>query len=538
MKQAQSVFFVFFFLMVCAVSGFSEGVIGENPFIRGVFKIPEKIDIDTIEFSFGMDRGLQLRPGQAFLLEVPEEFRRRYPDYAYIEHRKERFYFQPDQDGLDPNDALIKCDFFNPSTGIWLTWSDQFGPVKRSAVRPPEKPKKNTLYNLRENVGDFSPTMVRIINVGTGSAELARTSIHKFGLVYRHQRQTDPQKTRTFAEFRKINGLLINYQLDSENGLELRQNYSFEFIIPKEFRHRPIYHAILKHRKDPIFAADPTNFDAFDPDAAYILCEAHDRKTGFWHKWADRSSLKKFSEVRTADNPENETLHNCLRTFGQIEPDRFRLTNIGSGNPQKCVAHVHELEILFAPDLQGCTVIEEVFTPETEFNRPDQQRPVPLLGGGPRLGGKFPGALLLGPNFQIRRNQILNLPEKHLFETAASGKNCQVDDQGRLIIDIPENLHIEALEMAIGDLDITSLEYNKDGYFGRSGKAVCEAWIERNGQKRFQLLEQNNLGMAGMVVCGGPVSEYRSLPGDKIIVEVANDNAFLMGYRLLLRPAF
>lgn len=523
-------------LITPAGSLFSENLKDETSNIRAVFRKPQQIDIDTLEFCFGANRGLQLRPGQAFLLEIPEEFQRRSPDYAYIEHRKEYFYYQPDSAGFDTNNALIRFDFFNPLSGKWQTWSDQFGPLKRSAMRSPDRPKKNTLYNLRENVGDFSPTMARLINVGTGSADLSPASVHKFGLVYRHQRESDPQKTRYFNDFRKINGLLINYSLDSKNGLLLRKNNSFEFNIPTEFHKRPIYHVILKHRKDPAFAADPTNFDAFDPDAAYILCEAHDRQTGFWHKWADRSSLKKFSEVRTPDNPENETLHNCLRTFGKIEPDRFRLTNVGNGDPQKCVAHVHELEILFAPNLEGCTVVEEVFTPETEFSRPDRQRPVPLLGGGPRLGGKFPGALLLGPDFQIRREQISQLPEKHRFETAVVGGNCRVDDGGRLIIDISANNHIESLEMAIGDLDVTSLEFNKDGYFGRSGKAVCEAWIERNGQKIFQLLEQNNLGMAGMVVCGGPNQDYRSEPGDKIIVAVANDNAFLMGYRLSLRP--
>lgn len=528
-------FLAVFFLVIFFQPCYGEQCAGNNFEVRARLTRATVIDEDSIEFSPGNQRGLQLRPGQAIEMVIPAEFVGRYPDYAYIEHRKEYFYSEPDEEGIDPNDAQLRTDFFDSASQTWYSWADQFGPLKRAAVRPPARPKKNTLYNLRENVGSFSPAKVRIVNVGTGQTDLTVASFHKLGLVFLHQRKAIPADTTFFQDFIQTNCLLIKYSLDLAKGLTLRPKQSFEFILPENFQHRPIFHMILKHRKDPQYAADPQNFDAYDPDAAYILCEVRDRKSGFWHKWADRSSLKKFSEVRTADNPENETLHNCLRTFGQIEPDRIRLTNVGSGDPTRCIANVHELEILFAPDVALSHAVSEIFTPETEFNQPQQQRPVPLLGGGPRLGGKFPGALILGANHLQRQAKILALPDQYRFSLQTSGENCRVNDNGDLLIDLPAGHRLEALEMALGDLDITSLEMNKDGYFGRSGKAIADAWIERNGKKLNQLLQQNNIGMAGMVVCGGPTADYISKEGDRIKVVISNDNAFLMGYRLLLQ---
>ncbi|MEW6710312.1 MAG: hypothetical protein AB1403_10860 [Candidatus Riflebacteria bacterium] len=537
-QQRMPLFKSIIFLGFCLSlqSAFSQCEVS-TPVLRATYKNAREVDSDTLIWKLGHERGLQLKPGQAFELIVPPAFSQRIPDYAHIEHRKELFYFKPDDNGVDPNDAILRVDFFDPRTGAWKAWSDQFGPYKRSAAKPPTKPKKNTLYNLPENVGFFSPSRVRIVNVATGSEELAVSSIHTFGLTFLHNRESPADLTRTFHRFERNNRLQISFNLNREKGLALKQNEVFEFVFPEEFAGRQIFHVILKHRKDPVYAADPQNFDAIDPDAAYILCEARDRSTGFWHKWADRSSLKKFSEVRTADNPENETLHNCLRTFGNIATDRFRLTNAGTGAPEKCIAHIHGLEILFAPDVVNSSSIEEIFTPETAFSRPDLLKPVPLLGGGPRLAGRFPDAIILGPDFHKRVNAIAQLPEANRFNTQTRGKNCHVDENGDLMIDLSPGNQIESIELAIGDLDVTSLAWNKDGYFGRSGMAVADAEIERDGKSIVSLLSNNNIGMAGMVICGGPEEYFVSRPGDRIRVRIKNDNAFLMGYRLLLKPA-
>ena len=103
------------------------------------------------------------------------------------------------------------------------------------------------------------------------------------------------------------------------------------------------------------------------------------------------------------------------------------------------------------------------------------------------------------------------------------------------MIKLPPNKQIESVELAIGDLDITAMDYNKDGYFGRSGRAQASIFLLKDDKKALPLLTDNNIGMAGMVVSGGPKEAYVTGNGDYIMVEVENDNAFVMGYRILLK---
>jgi hypothetical protein len=295
---------------------------------------------------------------------------------------------------------------------------------------------------------------------------------------------------------------------------------------------------VLKHRKDPQYAQDPTNPDAFDPNAAYILCELQSKETGAWHRWADRSSMAKFSEVRTNDNPEDETLHNGLRTFGLIPPSRFRLTNVGTGKPHKAVSHVHSLELVFLPDTEGLTYIEEIYTPETAFNNISKGILVPLLGGGPRLGGKFPNAVVLGIRADTRIQAISRLHKRFQFPLPQdTGKNAYLDDKNRLHISLPAQKTLEQVEIAIGDLDITSTTYNKDGYFGRSGRAEASIFLLNKDDlnRKHPLILRNNIGMAGFISVGAPYAGFRTRKGDEIVIQVNFDAAYLMGYRIAYR---
>ncbi len=184
---------------------------------------------------------------------------------------------------------------------------------------------------------------------------------------------------------------------------------------------------------------------------------------------------------------------------------------------------------MFAPAREGNSIIEEIFTPETAFSNQADKRPVPLIGGGARLAGKFPGAILLGRNRAARQQKLEQLPEQHRF-AVGSGE----DADGNLRIALPAGHRIELVEIAIGDLDITSLEYNKDGYFGRSGSAQASIFIEPAAGRRLPLIENNNVGMAGIITCGGPNENYQTQNGDRLLIEVSNDEAFLMGYRVTL----
>ncbi|KAF1082607.1 MAG: hypothetical protein GQF41_1328 [Candidatus Rifleibacterium amylolyticum] len=486
------------------------------------------IDADSISFYTGTSMGMLIPAGQSIEFAVPEKFRNRLPNFARIRHRKDRSFLAQNALEHDPDSPWLSVFFHNPQTDEWVAWQDQFGPEKRSALASPFYPKQNTLYNFPEYVGNFSPDCIRVFNRGEGDQTKAVASLHGLEIYYLNTERNCSSK-RLFKEHTRLNSITIRYVLDNMRGLALKPAECFEFEFPDEFKQREILQVILKHRKDPALAADPENYDVFNPNAAYILCEAHSSLNNLWYKWADRSSIAKFSEVRPPENAENETLHNCLRTFGSIKADRFRLTNVGEGDPEKSTANIHELEIMFAPARTGNIVIEKIFTPETSFSDAGSSKPVPLIGGGPRLGGKFPGALLLGKNRATRRQQLEGLPEEHRFEV---GTGEDVD--GNLRVALPPGCHIELVETAIGDLDVTSLEYNKDGYFGRSGQAQASILLESAAGSKIPLKMNSNVGMAGIITCGGPAQDYLTREGDQLLIEISNDEAFLMGYRLIL----
>jgi hypothetical protein len=518
--------------VVCTFS--TPAIMGAD--IRATLTRPAHLDDDTILYEIKTSRGLQIKANQCLEFIIPKSFQSRKLNYAFIEHRKEQIYFEADERNYDANNAMLELEAFDPKIQKWITWKDQFGLQKRSAIRPPHRPKKNTLYNFPEFVGDFSPTKIRIKNTPQGNPDKAVSSFHKLGLVYLTDADRAPaQSIKKFSTFQQINSLSIRYALNSEKGLELKPNHTFEFEIPQQYQNKHVLYVVLKHRKDPKYAHDQNDFEAFDPNAAYILCELRNKTTQNWHRWADRTSFEKFSEVRPANNPEDETLHNGLRTFGLIYPDKFRLTNVGKGAADKAIANIHELELVFMPSQKGVTFQSEIFTPETAFNSLAEKKPVTLLGGGPRLGGKFPGAILLGKDRLKRQAKIDQLPDKYRFDTlnTISG-NKEIDSSGRLHLPLEPGKIFQSIELAIGDLDLTNLSYNKDGYFGRSGKAEASIFLANTltRESPMPLLEKNNLGMAGYLLCGGPKPDYLIKHGDEIIIQVDSDVAYLMGYRI------
>ncbi len=505
---------------------------------RHQFKKWKELDIDTVEYISESRCGLKLPPDQYFEFLIPQKFKTRKINYVYIEHRKNPLYFDPDQNGMDKSNPWIRVKAHDLKNDQWKTWKDQFGSDKRSANRLPTKPKKNTLYNFPQFVGDFLVDALRVENHATGNKNLAASYIHKVGISFLGEGNRVPKENiKLFKRYKQLNSMAIRYTLDSSKGLELEQNHSFDFLIPKKFQNKHLLYAVLKHRKDPSRAVNPEDPEAFDPNAAYILCELKNKATGLWHKWVDRSSKAKFSEIRPKTNPEDETLHNGLRTFGMIYGEKFRLTNIGKGEFSKTTANIHELELVFIPDYKNPQFLEKIFTPETAFNDIEKGLLVPLFGGGARLGGQFPGAILLGARTMLRKEKLSQLPEKAKFTlTNDPGEGASLDSMGRLHIDLPPKMHFVQFEAALGDLDITSMEFNKDGYFGRSGKAEATVFLRNkfSPERNFVLISRNNIGMAGLLATGAPNCNFETIDGDEIVLQIDFDAAFLMGYRICL----
>jgi hypothetical protein len=190
------------------------------------------------------------------------------------------------------------------------------------------------------------------------------------------------------------------------------------------------------------------------------------------------------------------------------------------------------------PAVKDTTCIERIYTPETVFNNMASNILVPLFGGGARLGGKFPGAIALGIRANQRINAIAQLTDRLRFSTGEKpGEGSYLDGLGRLHIALPANKKLVQFEAALGDLDITSMKYNKDGYFGRSGKAEASIFIRNKdvASRSFCLIARNNIGMAGLIATGAPNNDFTTIEGDEIIIQVDFDVAFLMGFRIRMK---
>lgn len=490
-------------------------------------------DADTVSYTSIATRGVEIQAGESLGCGLPPSFRNRILQYAVARYAKDPAC-SPEAGTHDPHPVWIGLRARPAGTSDDVIWTDQFGPNK---FVPGGRPKQSTFLGFPELLAGRAIDGVTVCNNAPAGTASASMRLQRVDLVFLHRGlRTSPGMVRRFAQPGNLNTLARRFRLDAKNGLELAPGHSFEFELSETAAFPWVAYLVLKHRKDPSLVASPSaDVDGRDPNPAYILVEIHDAKTGLWSRWADRYGAAKFSESRAADNPEDETLHNGLRTFGRIRADAIRITNVGKGDPRLSAARIHELQVVYYPETSSVRSFEQIFTPETAFNDPEKGILIPLLGGGPRLEGKFPGAVPLGPGRRERIAAIAALPASHSFPVTIEPEGpCRVDVLGRLVIPLPERGRLVMAEVAIGDLDVTTMERNKDGFYGRAGRAELTAWLRNRNVSGRQLpvLIRNNIGMAGLVTLGAPAAAGPLQPGDELVLSVNFDVAFLMGYRI------
>ncbi len=495
-------------------------------------------DPDTWVLAAPASTGVEVRAGGSLWCPVPPDLRGRVLQFVVVNYRR-------DADGAKAP-AWIgvrlqpESDRSETHRGVGpITWTDQFGPRKFVPVAPPNRPKQSTFLGCNDLLGN-RPLAGAFIDNRADEGSSATMRVHRVDLVFLARgNRVAPERTATFAGAEQLNTLCWRHRLDTRVGRPLAPGESCEFVMPESGAFPYIAYIVLKHRKDPLLwpegAADTA---ARDPNPAYMLVEVRDARTGLWRRWADRYGVAKYSEVRAPENPEDETLHNGLRTFGRVAADRVRVTNVGTGDPRLAVARVHELQVTFYPDVASACRREQIFTPETAFNAPERGVLIPLIGGGPRLEGRFPGAVPLGPGWRARLAAIGTLPASHTFPvTEEPPFPCRRDGLGRFVIPLPERGRLLMTEFAIGDLDVTTLQPNKDGFFGRAGRAELTVWLRNRAVpgRCFPAIVRNNIGMAGLIAIGAPPGAGPLQAGDELVAAVTGDVAFLMGYRVTWR---
>lgn len=495
---------------------------------------PEKIDAHTLKYTFGDKSGLEIKDQEQFIMCIPESFQDKVLDYTQIKYRKDKKY---SVEKWDKNSAYIYFYIHRKLDDCWFAWKDQFGFRKRAATGSEKRPKKNCFYDISGITGFYPSDMVVLENRGVGDITKAVANIHELKLVFMQNSKdnynADPD--RVFNHPVRKNAPTLSYIINEKTGVELKKWKYWKFIIPEEFIEQKLLFSILVHRKDP--SRGNIKSGKRDMHPAYVLFQAHDKETGFYKNWVDSNGDKKYSEIRSAKNPEDETLHNCMKAFGNIKIDHFILKNVGFGDFDKAVANIHRIDLVFRPELKNTFYRTKIYTPDTEFSDASKGKIVPLFGGGPRTDGKFENAVLLGSRRYQRIRKINSLPEKYRFTVNDSSDfDNYLDGLGRLHISLPVGNKLDFIEVAVGDLDITSMSANKDGYYGRSGRSEINLYLNNIiTHNREYLIVRGNVGMAGLLAASPRQSEYVIKNGDELIIESNFDVSFLMGYRLTLK---
>jgi len=491
-------------------------------------------DADTVSFRSVASEGALLGSNGTMWCPLPRRFSHRILQYVTVRNRKEDGHSAREAGTGKPAWMSLRARIHG--TDEWVTWSDQFGALKAVPYASPDQLNWSSYLGFNERVGNRGIDGVLVANQSNGSCPAAPIRIHEMQLVFLHSGSRGvTDRMFDLSKARQLNGLTWCYRLDSARGLSLAPGHSFVFELPK-VAYPWIGSLALKHRKDPeLLPGGESSMDTWDQNPAYVRVEIHDAKSGQWIRWADRWGSDKFAEARPADNPEDETLHSCLRAFGRILADKARITNVSKGDPVRSEARIHEFQVSYYPERSGVDSFEHIFTPETVFPDPENKVMVALQGGGERLEGRYPAAIPLGPGYRSRVAAIAALPSGHSFpmtiDPPAPGRR---DGLGRLIIPLPEKGRLIMGELAIGDLDVTTMTKNKDGGFGRTGRAELSVRLHNRTVpgRDFPALIRYNIGPAGSIIFGAPRGAESLQRGDELVVSVDFDVAFLMGYRI------
>lgn len=331
----------------------------------------------------------------------------------------------------------------------------------------------------------------------------------------------DPSIDFTFENPEIDSYTRINYSIPEYEGRELRPDHRLLFRIPDEFKSRIIRDVILRHRKNSKYAVN-IGSDGYDPNGAYSRVELHNSETGQWTGWRDPAGYRtdKFAEPRSAENPEEEVLHDWIATVGLISADAVRVTNVGS-NAELSISNIHGLEIVFYPEFKSIDFKEAIYTLGTKFVDLEKGDLLPSYGAGEFNEGKYVGAIALNRSAPV------------MFELGKNlGSEARIEN-GRLVIKLDSGKELLNVEVAIGDTEHLSSR-NPDTYRNtRLGWAKLWMGIRRAKTGNVEWFVKNaNIPPQG-VIAGGPHLENSKIePGDELILESRADASYVMGWRL------
>jgi hypothetical protein len=352
--------------------------------------------------------------------------------------------------------------------------------------------------------------------------------------IARVQKAKDPKVTKVFTKPSSRTSTTIRFKMDDYDGVEIKPGERWLFEVPPDLRGAKVRTAVLAHRKD--YQYEHTFSGGRDSQGAYNLVSARKSGEDKWVTWSDQYGSKKFAELRDADDPEHENLHDWLYYVGDVSLDLLSVTNVGHG--KSAIANVHLLEIEFFPTGKHESFQEEIFTPGTSFIRPEKGWKKPLYGGG--NGGHLSREVLKKEGMYPKSVEIGSYGDRKI------SKDSYVDDSGRLHIRLPPGKRFGSFEISCGDTTYDRSQSpeeqrNKDGHYGGLGFAKLCARLENRALREkydwdydqpLNFMHRINVPPAG-VLSGGPIEPgYVTKPGDEIVVESEDHETWVMGYRI------
>ncbi len=498
-----------------------------------------KIENHALKWQTKTKEGRELRHGQALEITFPEKFWSRRLNYVRIHFRKDPRYLTLNPEKIDKNGAYISLSCQNDgqiNDGLsWHTWKDQFGAEKFATAGGPENLNRNIFNNIQNLVGDFPIRRIRLTNNGRGNTKLAIAQIHYIECSFLKPEGDLNEDTQIFHA--SVNHpQRVKFSFDEKTGKPMKIGEAWQLKLPEKYVSRPINYMIVRFRQSEEKIIEKADPKYREPDPAKVLVQVADGKSGLLWPWYDRYGTEKYVEPRTADDPENENLHDCQNCFPGIDAESIVLENVGYGAPEKSIAFLYSLEVLFLPETSGASFKEIIFTGGTKFSNHEMKLPLPEFTGGPRFAGKYPDSLMIGVRRYFRTIYQNKNPSEYFFPTATPDPiDGYIDSPGRLHLFLPAGKRFRQIEISAGDVDNTILEKNKDGHFGRLGWAELYCYFKSADSGRMRLIsDKANVGPEGIIVFSPDTGDIPIQPGDELIIESRLDVCFIMGLRLLL----
>lgn len=477
------------------------------------------------------ESGQAIGHSTAWEINIPSQFSKRRLNFVRMHFCKDPQYLQLNDHKMDENGAYLSLSCHNAAAGSWHQWSDQFGPEKFATVGNRHKLNRNVFNSIQSLVGEFPIDKIRLINMGRGKTELAIAHIYYLECFFLAEASSVEACSQSFKAVSQ-NSTTARFVFDDAVGKPFKQGEKWCLRLPQEFAGRQINYIIMRFRQPQ---EKIIKDESRDENPAYILVEAHDSASGWLWPWYDRYGTEKYVEPRSADDPENENLHDCLNCMGGVKADKIILTNAGYGDPVRSVAMMYSTEVVFFPDLTNTFFRELIYTTNTRFASPLQKQVLPEFGGGPRFGGKYPGAMMLGVRRPFRKIYQDGIPPAHRFVTTQpAAEDGYIDGLGRLFLNLPAGKKLRQIEVAAGDVDNTVLETNKDAHFGRLGWSELYFYIKNGNDRKLRLLSRKvNVGPEGIIAVAPDCGDFEIMAGDQLVIESRLDVGYIMGLRLL-----